>query len=141
MNARGWIALVNFGLFVVPAVLAVYAAWFDARGIGDGIYTAVHALSGARDPSSGDSLVSVGRFFSAWWWFIAIAMIGVSTLSATCLVATDPHASISAKAIWMLSFFLIGMTVPVYCMLQVGGRPNQPFKPTPSARLNQGVRP
>ena len=136
MKVRDWIALSTFGLFVVPAALLVYAAWFGGRGVGDGIYSFVQALRGAGDTASGDFLVSVGRFLTAWWWFIAMASMAFSTLAATCLVATDPEASVAAKALWVLSFFLLGVTVPIYCIWQIGGRPNQSFKPTPSARLN-----
>lgn len=136
MKVRDWIALSIFGLFVVPAALLVYAAWFGGRGVEDGVYSFVQALRGAGDTASGDTLVRAGQFLTAWWWFIAMASVAFSTLAATCLVATYPEASVAARALWVLSFLLLGVTVPIYCIWQIRGRPDQSFKPPTSARLN-----
>jgi hypothetical protein len=136
MKARDWIALSTFGLFVVPGALVVYAAWFGGSGVKDGIYSFVQALRGAGGTATDDFLVGAGRFLTAWWWFIAMASVAFSTLAATCLAATEPETTVAAKALWVLSFFLLGVTVPIYCIWQMGGRPNHSFKPTPSARLN-----
>ena len=136
MRVRDWIALSIFGLFVVPAALLVYAAWFGGRGVEDGVYSFVQALRGAGDTALGDILVRAGKFLTAWWWFIAMASVAFSTLAATCLVATEPEASAAAKALWVLSFLLLGVTVPIYCIWQIRGRSDQSFKPTDPARLN-----
>jgi hypothetical protein len=124
MQSRDWIALFTLGLFAIPAALLVYAAWFGGRGVEDGIYSAIQALRGVDEASFSDVLVRVGRFLTAWWWFIAMACIAASTLVATLLAATQPEASVWQKAIWVISFLVVGITVPVYCVWQVGSRPN-----------------
>ena len=136
MRTRDWIALATFGLFVGPAAILIYASWYGGSVIGDGIYSVVKALSGADDTTFAKYLVRAGRFLTVWWWFMAMASLAITTLLATCLAATEPGASIGSKALWVLSFFLLVVTVPIYCIWQMGSRPNQSFKPTPSARLN-----
>ena len=136
MKVRDWMALSTFGLFVVPTAFLVYAAWFGGRGVEEGVYSLVQDLRGAGDTASGDVLVSAGQFVTAWWWSIAMASVAISTLAATFLVAIEPEASVAAKALWVLSFFLLGVTVPIYCIWQIRGKPKHSSRPTPSARLN-----
>lgn len=136
MHSRDWLAVSTLGLFVVPGVLLAYAAWFNGLGVGDGIYWIVEALRGLTDQGSGDWLVSVGRFLTAYWWFIAFPCIAFSTLAATILAATEPDTSAGIKVLWVVSFYFVLVTVPIYCIWQIGRRPNPSFKPTPSARLN-----
>ena len=136
MRSRDWLAFTTLGLFLVPGALVVYAASSDGLGVENAIYSTVEGLRGRVDQGSGDFLFSVGRFLTAWWWLIAFGCMALSTLAATALAATESDTSVGAKALWIISFYVLAVTVPIYCIWQLGSRPNQSFKPTPSARLN-----
>jgi len=129
MKVRDWLTFSTLFLFAVPTALLVYVFWFDGD-VENVIYLTVQALRRNEAGFVDNLFIDAGRFLISWWWMMAFVSMALSTLSATFLAATEAGASIGTKAIWVISFYVVGITIPIYCVWQVGARPNQSFKPT-----------
>lgn len=119
MKPRDWMHLLAIVLFCIPAGLLAYAAWVggDVDGF---IYSATQTLRGEGSGVLDGVFISAGRFTMNWWWFISMLSLPTSVVLASILAATEPDSSIAVKALWIVSFVFLMLTVPVYCCWQLG---------------------